>query len=183
MTKSEKVIFFLCPWKWPTYLIRRLAKPLPPGLWVLNWLFQRVFGLNRDYAWPINFTSRVIGHVKIGKNVWKSFAASGGCYIQGGNGIEIGEDTLFGPGVKIISANHNLTNLKQWEPASPVIIGERCWIGANTVILPEVVLGDDVVVAAGAIVTQSYPAGAIVAGTPAKLIKFRPGFEVEKNNS
>ena len=157
-----------------------MAHPLPPGLCFLNWFVQRICGINREYAWPVHYTSRVVGQVKIGRNVWKSFAASGGCYIQGGNGIEIGDDTLFAPGVKFISANHSLTDLKKWDPAPPIIIGKRCWIGANAVILPEVVIGDEVVVGAGAIVSRSFPDGAIVAGTPAKLIKFRPDFEPEK---
>ena len=157
-----------------------MARPLPPGLCFLNWFFQRVCGLNRVYSWPVHFTSRVVGRVTIGKNVWVSFAVSGGCYIQGGNGIEIGNDTLFAPGVKIISANHSLTDLKKWDSASPIIIGKRCWIGANAVILPEVVLGDDVVVGAGAIVSRSFPDGAVVAGIPAKLIKFRHAFELEE---
>ena len=180
MKKSKIIRSLVSPWRWPKYLLWLVGRPQPPGLCFLNWFFQRVCGLNSEYSWPVHFTSRVVGRVIIGNNVWVSFAVSGGCYIQGGNGIEIGDDTLFAPGVKIISANHGLTDLKKWDPAPPVIIGKRCWIGANAVVLPKVVLGDEVVVGAGAIVSRSFPDGAIVAGTPAKLIKFRPGFEPGK---
>lgn len=146
-------------------------------------MVQRFLGLNREYPWPVHFTSRVVGSVDIGKDVWISFAVSGGCYIQGGNGIEIGDETLFGPGVKIISANHSLEYLKRWEPGPPVKIGKRCWISANAVILPGVAIGDDVVVGAGAVVTRSFPNGAVLAGVPAKLIRFSPGFGPKKKGT
>lgn len=174
---KNRLRFLASPWKWPQYILWRMAHPLPAGLWILNWLVQRICGVNREYSWPIHFSSRVVGNVTIGENVWISFAASGGCYIQGGIGIEIGDDTLFAPGVKIISANHSLNDIKKQEPGPPIIIGKRCWIAANAVILPGVELGDEVVVGAGAVVTRSFPDGAIVAGVPAKLLKFKPAFE------
>lgn len=177
---QNKYIRFLSrPWIWPGYILWRMSRPVPPGLCIINWVTQRILGLNKQCHWPVNFTSRVLGSITIGKDVWVSFAVSGGCYIQGGNGIEIGDETIFGPGVKIISANHSFKNLKKWEPGPPIKIGKRCWISANAVILPGVTIGDEVVVGAGAVVTQSFPDGAILAGVPAKLISFKPGFEPE----
>lgn len=118
----------------------------------------------------VHFTSTVIKGkgIFVGRNVWKSFALSGGCYIQGGNGIYIGDDTLFAPGVKIISANHDPTNLMVWAETRPVKIGCRCWIGANAVILPGVELGDDCIVGAGAVVTHSFLEKSIITGVPGK---------------
>ncbi len=161
------------PWLWPMRVLTCYTEPVPGGLWLLNFVFQRVLDVNNDTPWMVHFSSRVCGKVTIGKNVWKSFAISGGCYVQGYNGVEIGDDTIFAPGVKIISANHSLMNLEQAEPALPIRIGNRCWIGANAVILPGVGLGDDVVVGAGAVVSQSFSAGSIVAGVPARLIRMR----------
>lgn len=161
----------LCrPWAWPWRLFGRLTRPVPPGLWLVNIWFQRVLRLNAQYPWMIHFTSRVSGDVRIGRNVWTSFAVSGGCYVQGLNGIVIGHDTIFAPGVKIVSANHDVEDRATWTKEDPVRIGARCWIGANAVILPGVELGDDVVVGAGAVVTKSFPAGSVVAGVPAQVI-------------
>ena len=146
--------------------------PLPLGLWVLNVVVQRFFGVNGSVPWMVHYTSRVTvpEKIRIGERVWVSFAASGGCYVQGRNGIEIGDHSLFAPGVKIISANHDPDHLGQWLPAEPVVIGRRCWIGANAVILPGVQLGDGCRVGAGAVVTKSFPSDSAVGGVPARRI-------------
>ena len=156
----------------PFRVIMRLWKsPVPLGLWLVNKLFQKVLRLNSEVPWMVHFTSRVTGDITIGENVWISFAVSGHYYIQGINGVVIGDGSIFAPGVKIISANHELSDLKVWIKTNPIIIGKRCWIGANAIILPSVELGDNVVVAAGSVVTQSFPENSVIAGVPAKLIK------------
>ncbi|MEI6610526.1 MAG: acyltransferase [Deltaproteobacteria bacterium] len=158
------------PWLWPARFLNRLTKPIPVGLWLVNFFFQRILGINNNVPWMVNFTSRVEGKISIGRNVWISFAVSGGCYIQGVNGIEISDDTIFAPGVKIISANHCKDNFVRWEDAPPVCIGKRCWIGANTVILAGVTLGDDCIVGAGSVVRDNFSNNSIIAGVPAKNI-------------
>ena len=145
--------------------------PVPIGLCVANLFFQRVLDLNSAIPWMTHFTSRVTGDITIGRNVWKSFAISGGCYIQGINGIHIGDDTLFAPNVSIISANHEAGDLTKWVDAEPIRIGCRCWIGAGAVILPSVQLGDECVVAAGAVVTRSFPSGTVIGGVPARVLE------------
>lgn len=163
--KNAKLRF----WLWPVRLMGKFWKsPVPPGLWLVNKLCQNVLDINNDIPWMVHFTSRVTGRITIGENVWVSFAVSGGCYIQGGNGVFIGANTIFAPGVKIISANHAYGQFGKWEIDNPIIIGRNCWIGANAVILPGVELGDNVIVAAGAVVTKSYPDSMIVGGIPAK---------------
>lgn len=133
-----------------------------------------MYGKDKDCPWSVHYTSNVNGasNIKIGKGVEESFRVSGGCYIQGTNGIEIGDGTIFAPGVKIISANHNLYHYNCWIPDKPIKIGKNCWIGANAVILPCVELGDHVIVGAGAIVTKSFPDNVVIAGNPGHVIRF-----------
>lgn len=143
-------------------------------LLLINWVFQRVFGINGNVPWSVHFTSRVTNPNKIilGTGVKKSFAVSPGCYIQGGNGIIIMDDTIFAPGTKIISANHNINrDSREWVQSNPITIGKRCWIGANAIVLPGVTLGDNVIVGAGAVVTHSFPGYTVLAGVPAKVIR------------
>ena len=71
--------------------------------------------------------------------------------------------------MKIISANHDVNNYNQIEVKKSIKIGERCWIGANAVILPGVEIGDNVIVGAGAVVTKSFPSNSILIGTPAHI--------------
>lgn len=160
------------PWLWPLKFLAPRTEPIAPGLWLMNTFCQRVLGINNEIPWMVHFTSTVnaVNKITIGKNVWISFAVSGGCYIQGGNGIEIGDETVFAPGVKIISANHDQTNLTKWIPTNPIKIGNHCWIGANAVILPGINLGNRVIVGACSTVTKSFPDGSVVVGNPARAI-------------
>jgi acetyltransferase-like isoleucine patch superfamily enzyme len=77
-----------------------------------------------------------------------------------------------GPGVKIISKNHDLYDIWSFSGYEDVHIGNYCWLGANSVILPGVILGDHTIVGAGAVVTKSFPKGyCVIVGNPARQIK------------
>jgi len=136
-------------------------------------LFQKILRINSETPWPVHWSSVV----SFPKNIrldppTANLGAMPGCYIQAINGIQVGKNTIVGPGVKIISGNHNIYNFKKYDPDDPIMIGNNCWIGANAVILPGVKLADHTIVAAGAVVTKSILEGdCIVAGIPAKVIK------------
>jgi len=147
---------------------------IPVGITIVNFIVQRLFFVNSGTRIPVHFTSRVTAYKKIklhkDKTTRISFAVSGNVYIQGINGIEIGKNFLFAPGVKIISANHNQVEGGHIE-VSPIKIGNDVWLGTNVIILPSVSIGDNCIVAAGAVVTKSFPENSIIAGNPAKLLK------------
>lgn len=97
--------------------------------------------------------------------------------VNGTGGVDVGADTLIGPGVRIISYQHrharDTTIRAQPVDARPIHIGCDVWLGANAVILAGVTIGDGAVVAAGAVVREDVPAYAIVAGVPARVKKSR----------
>ena len=72
--------------------------------------------------------------------------------------------------MKIISTNHDQITFAAKE-ARPIKIGNHCWLAANSVILPGVELGNNVIVGAGAVVTKSFEKDSIIGGVPAKLIR------------
>ena len=140
-----------------------------------NFLFQRLLRVNGDAPWPVHFTSRVLHpqRIDVHPSVLPFLAQSGGLYVQALNGITLGEGTIIAPGAKLVSANHSLDDFAQWDAAPRLSIGRRCWIGANAVILPGVVLGDGVIVAAGSVVTRSFPGDCVIGGVPARVLKQR----------
>ena len=160
----------LKPWLWPYSFAYKFTKPVSPETCLLNFIFQRLFRVNSEVSFPVHFTSRVKGKIKVSNNERHIFAISGGCYIQGINGIEIGDNCLIAPGVKIISANHDKKELSRSIVAKPIIIGNDVWIGANAIILPSVTIGDNAIIAAGSVVTKNVAEGSVVAGNPARLI-------------
>lgn len=93
--------------------------------------------------------------------------------------IKIGNNCLISQGVTIVTSNHKIEKNKliieqEWESKKgEVYIEDDVWIGANAVVLPDVTIHKGAVIAAGAIVTKDVPEYAIVAGNPARIIKYR----------
>lgn len=83
-----------------------------------------------------------------------------------------GGGTFVGPNAGLITSNHDFSDLDNHYPAKDIYLGEKCWIGMNSVILPGVRLGNNTIVGAGSVVTKSFEEGnCIIAGNPAKIIK------------
>lgn len=88
--------------------------------------------------------------------------------------VSIGNVCLIGPGVMLATVSHPLNVEHRREmllTAEPIKIGNDVWIGGNASILPGVVIGNNVIVAAGAVVTRNVPDNSMVAGVPARIIK------------
>lgn len=89
--------------------------------------------------------------------------------------VTIGEDCLFGPGCRIITASHPLDYRARKnfgkEFGKPIKIGNDCFIGANVTILPGITIGDRVVIGAGSVVTKNIESDSIAVGNPAKVIR------------
>ncbi|MEX3504771.1 sugar O-acetyltransferase [Corynebacterium sp. LK2510] len=85
--------------------------------------------------------------------------------------VTIGARCLFGPGCQLITVGHPVDDhamrAEGWEIAHPITIGDDCWFGAGSMVMPGVTVGDRCVVAAGAVITRDVPAGSLVAGVPA----------------
>jgi acetyltransferase-like isoleucine patch superfamily enzyme len=74
--------------------------------------------------------------------------------------------------------NHNTSNYTHYVKTGPIIIGDNCWLGAGSVILPNIKLGNHVVVGANAVVTKSFLQNDIViAGIPAQIVKRLPPYQ------
>jgi len=107
-------------------------------------------------------------NIKIGKAVFINAC----CRFQDNGGISIGDNTMIGQGVTIVTLNHDL-NPKTRINANPkqVKIGKNVWIGASSTILPGVSIGNNAIIGAGSVVTKNIPPNTVAVGNPAKVIK------------
>jgi acetyltransferase-like isoleucine patch superfamily enzyme len=104
--------------------------------------------------------------VHIGKNVM----IMPDCLMMSRGGITIDDDVMIAANAQLISNNHDLHD-HALLLCKPVHICRNAWIGAGATILPGVTVGENAVVAAGAVVTKDVEANTIVGGNPAKFIK------------
>lgn len=107
-------------------------------------------------------------HTKIGKNVFINFD----CVFLDLGGITIEDNVLIAPKVSLLTEGHPtaIEDRHSLIP-KPIHIKKNAWIGAGATILPGVTIGENAVVAAGAVVSKDVPDNTIVGGIPAKFIK------------
>lgn len=96
------------------------------------------------------------------------------CTLLDGGKITVGDDSLIGPNVQILTINHPIApeeRLAKTNLASDVIIENNVWIGAGAIILPGNRIGQGSIIGAGAVVTKDVSANSMAVGNPAKIIK------------
>ena len=115
-------------------------------------------------------------HCDNGKNIFvgEDFLANYNVTILDIAPVRIGKACMIGPGTLVSTVGHPLSPQGRREKKAygkPVTIGDDVWIGGNCTILPGVTIGNNVIVAAGAVVSKDVPDNCVVGGVPAKIIK------------
>ena len=146
----------------------RFRRTLPFGDYVVDrWEKARALGFGEGAS--IYDSALVIGDVRVGEQTW----IGPGAVLDGSGGLNIGSFCSISAGVQIYS--HDTV---EWAtsggtaPAerAPTRIGDRCYIGPNTVVGKGVTIGDGCVVGAGSVVLSDLPAGSRAAGAPCRII-------------
>lgn len=133
-------------------------------------IMSELFG----YKVPDSFRVFPPFNTDFGKNttVEENVFINAGCQFQDQGGISIGAGSLIGHNVVLATLNHDLNPARrQICIPAPIKIGKNVWIGSNSTVLPGVTIGDNAVVAAGAVVTKDVEPDTIVGGVPARFIK------------
>lgn len=116
------------------------------------------------------FTCDYGSNIRVGKRFYANFD----CTIVDCALVEIGDRVMFGPGVSIYAATHEVevqTRRDDIEYAKGVKIGNDCWIGGKTVILPGVTIGKGCTIGASSVVTRDIPDWSVAMGSPARVVK------------
>lgn len=136
-----------------------------------NNLIQKLFGKSDDTTQLNgNFYCDYGYNIEVGKNFYMNF---NGVILDCGK-VTIGDYVMIGPNVTICTAGHPIdaeTRYTYDEFAKPVHIGDRVWIGANVLILPEVTIGGGTVIGGGSVVTKDVPENTVVVGNPARVVR------------
>jgi acetyltransferase-like isoleucine patch superfamily enzyme len=117
------------------------------------------------------------GDITLGSNI--GIGANSGLYAVAGNQITIEDHVLIAPYTYIGGHGHNFDRLdipiadQGLNPQGGILIREGAWIGARSTLLDGITIGKGAIVAAGAVVTKDVPDFAIVAGVPAKVMRYR----------
>lgn len=137
---------------------------------IFSHTFSNMFGLSQRCI----IVAKNGGKIIINEGVGMS-----GCTIYSMESITIGRNTDIGSGCKIIDNDFHPLPYSERYPVErldllkkrPVVIGEGCFLGANSIILKGTTLGKNVVVGAGSVVSGTFPDNVIIAGNPARIIK------------
>ncbi|EIM30979.1 MULTISPECIES: sugar O-acetyltransferase [Microvirga] len=133
-------------------------------------LCKQIFAKGGDTVWiQPPFYCDYGSNIELGEGIFFNF----NCIILDVCRVRIGDYTLFGPAVQILTPMHPLDPAlrRKQQYGKPIEIGSEVWVGAGALILPGVSIGSGTVIGAGSVVTRDVPAGVFAAGNPCRVTR------------
>ena len=133
-------------------------------------ILRELFGRGGESVWmQPPFFCDYGANIELGERVFFNF----NCVVLDACRVRIGDFTLFGPGVQILTPMHPLDAelRRRQEFGKPVEIGSDVWVGGGALILPGVRIGSRSVIGAGSVVTRDVPEGVLAAGNPCRVLR------------
>ncbi|MDD2435444.1 MAG: acyltransferase [Bacilli bacterium] len=162
------------------FLYNYFAKFLPSSSTKLNFGAKYIRGfLTRNMVLSSGKKINIEKNAEFSPNITIGENSGIGINARIQKGTQIGDNVMMGPNVRIYTRNHKFQNksipmCEQGETElKPVIIKNDVWIGDGTIILPGIIINEGSIIGAGSVVTKDVEAYSIVAGNPAKFIKYR----------
>lgn len=159
-----------------------IAQHLPtqpfPG-WTIAYGLRRFLVTRLFQRCGVNVIVKSRAYFGTGENIVIGDRSQLGKHLRAERDLTLGTDVVMGPDVVMMSSSHAFEDLdvpvnqQGALPRRPITIGNDVWIGTRVIIMPGVTIGDKAVIGAGSVVTRNVPTGAIVAGNPAKILRYR----------
>ncbi|WP_199902773.1 sugar O-acetyltransferase [Azospirillum sp. B4] len=134
-------------------------------------LFSELIGAKVDDGFSLIPPFHTAGgnEIRVGRNVF----INQNCTFYDLGGLDIGDDVMIGPNVSLITTGHplNPSQRRAVTIGKPIVIGRNVWIGAGAIVIGGVTVGENSVIAAGAVVTRDVPPDTLVGGNPARVIR------------
>lgn len=169
--KRTALFYFVCALK---YYIANHFVAILPWWFARNVYYKYILSIKIGSCTHVSMNQFVTGYynacnIRIGDNC----VINRQCYLDGRQGIFIGDNVNISFGTSIITLQHNPNDKSFSCTGSKVVIDDYVWIGAKSIVLPGVRIGKGAIVAAGAVVTKDVAPYSIVGGVPARKIKER----------
>ncbi|UOR13564.1 sugar O-acetyltransferase [Halobacillus amylolyticus] len=134
-------------------------------------LLKKLFGSTGEQIYVESTFRCDYGYnIHVGENFYANFD----CTILDGGRVTIGENCMIAPGVHIYTNTHPVgaeERVTEIEYTKSVTIGDHVWIGGRAVINPGVIIGNNAVIASGAVVIKDVPDNVVVGGNPARIVR------------
>ena len=155
---------------YPQYKRQRIGYMYNYQLLLRYGIGQKIFRINGDVPWPVDFRSKVIEWNSIEKGIMCDPGDNVGLYINATGGIRMGDNVAISANCVMVASNHNFYNHSKRSKINVGInIGNNVWIGANSTILAGANIGDNVIIGAGCVIAKTIPSNSIVSSMSRNL--------------